>query len=164
MSTASPVRSAGDREPSWPPLPIGALLRFGVHEIRSRIYAGVLAAGFDDLRPAHVTLFRWPGPDGRRPTEVAADAQLSKQRVNDLLRDLEQLAYLRLERDRTDSRARIIRLTARGRRLHAAAVGVHAQIEDEWRQTIGPQRYEHLRQMLAELMGPRHDQDTQSPN
>jgi DNA-binding MarR family transcriptional regulator len=164
MSTASPVRSAGDREPSWPPLPIGALLRFGVHEIRSRIYAGVLAAGFDDLRPAHVTLFRWPGPDGRRPTEVAADAQLSKQRVNDLLRDLEQLAYLRLERDRTDSRARIIRLTARGRQLHAAAVGVHAQIEDEWRQTIGPQRYEHLRQMLAELMGPRHDQDTQSPN
>src|SRR5919201_7062772 len=107
---------------SWPPLPIGALMRFGLHEIRARIYAGVVAAGFDDVRPAHVTLFRWPGPDGRRPTEVAADVQISKQRVNDLLRDLEQLYYLCLERDPIDSRARIIRLTPRGRGLHQVAV------------------------------------------
>jgi DNA-binding MarR family transcriptional regulator len=164
MSTPSPARSSADPEPSWPPLPIGALLRFGVHAIRERIYQGVLSAGFNDLRPAQVTLFRWPGPDGRRPSEVAADAQISKQRVNDLLRDLERLGYLRLERDPTDRRARIVRLTAPGRRLHRVAVGVHAQIEDEWRRTIGPRRYEHLREMLAELMGPRHDRDTPRPS
>jgi len=144
-------------DPSPPPLPIGALMRFGLHEIRTRIYDGVAAAGFDDLRPAHVTLFRWPGPDGRRPTEVAADAQISKQRVNDLLRDLERLGYLRLERDPRDSRARIIRLTERGRRLHDLAVGIHAAIEDEWARTAGPARYRQLRATLAELvMGCRN--------
>ena len=141
-------------DPSGPPLPIGALMRLALHEIRCRIYAGVLAAGLDDVRPPHVTLFRWPGPDGRRPTEVAADAQISKQRVNDLLRDLERVGYLRLDPDPKDSRARIIRLTARGRRLHQVAVGIHAQIEDEWSQAVGAERYEQLRETLLRVTEP----------
>ncbi len=144
-----------DSESSSPALPIGALMRFGLHEIRVRIYSGVRASGFDDLRPAHVTLFRWPGPDGRRPTEVAADAQISKQRVNDLLRDLERLGYLELERDPDDSRARIIRLTERGRSLHATAVEVHAAVEAEWERAVGRRRYQQLRRTLADLLGPR---------
>ncbi len=139
---------------NWPPLPIGALLRFGLHEIRSRIYAAVLAAGFEDVRAAHVTLFRWPGPDGRRPTEIAADARISKQRVNDLLRDLEALGYLELERDPSDRRARIVRLTERGRRLHKTAVREHAAIEAEWRQAIGEHRFKQVRSGLAELTRP----------
>ncbi len=137
-----------------PPVPIGALFRFGLHEIRNRIATGVREAGFEDVRPAHVTLFRWPGPDGRRPGEVAADVRISKQRVNDLLRDLDRLGYLSLERDRDDNRARIIRLTARGRRLHQIAVGIHAQIETEWSQAIGSKRYNQLRRALDDLIGP----------
>jgi DNA-binding MarR family transcriptional regulator len=101
-----------------------------------------------------VTLFRWPGPDGRRPGEVAADVQISKQRVNDLLRELERLGYLLLERDRHDNRARIIRLTPRGRRLHQIAVGIHAQMEAEWSQAIGPRRYKQLRRALDDLIVP----------
>src|SRR5690242_20675745 len=101
-----------------PPLAIGALLRFALDDIRGRIYDGVVADGFTDVRPAHVTLFRWPGPDGARPTELAAAAHISKQSVNDRLGELERLGYLTRERDPADSRARIVRLTARGRRLH----------------------------------------------
>jgi DNA-binding MarR family transcriptional regulator len=130
---------------------IGALLRFAVDEVRTRIYEGVVAGGFDDVRPPHVTLFRWPGPDGRRPSEVAADVQISKQRVNDLLRDLERLGYLRLEPDASDSRARIIRLTPRGRALHELAVGAHAKLEAEWAASVGKRRYAELRKTLREL-------------
>jgi DNA-binding MarR family transcriptional regulator len=139
-----------------PPVPIGALLRFAIDDVRARIFDGVSAAGFDDVRPAHVTLFRWPGPHGRRPTEVAADTQLSKQRVNDLLRDLERRGYLHLESDPDDNRARIIRLTGRGKRLHKTAVGIHAQIEAEWEAALGTRRFEQLRSTLRRLTsGPR---------
>ncbi|MGH3264385.1 MAG: MarR family winged helix-turn-helix transcriptional regulator [Trebonia sp.] len=151
MSTARSPRTRRAPHPR-PPLPIGALFRFGLEEIRERIAAGVREAGFDDVRPTHVTLFRWPGPDGRRPSEVAADVQISKQRVNDLLRDLERLGYLSLELDSNDSRARIIRLTQRGRRLHETAVGIHARIEAEWSRAIGPQRYQQMRRVLNELI------------
>ncbi len=137
-----------------PPVQIGALLRWGLQEIRTRIYTGVVAAGFADLRPPHVTLFRWPGPEGRRPTEVGADAQISKQRVNDLLRDLESLGYLGLEADPSDNRARIVRLTERGRRLHETAVGIHAEVEREWAARVGKSRYEALCQTLRDLVDP----------
>lgn len=150
----SPTPSPPDPPSDAPPVPIGALFRFGLREIRNRIATGVREAGFEDVRPAHVTLFRWPGPDGRRPGEVAADVQISKQRVNDLLRDLERLGYLSLDRDRDDSRARIIRLTPPGRRLHQTAVGIHARIEAEWSQAIGPKRYHQLRRALDDLIAP----------
>jgi DNA-binding MarR family transcriptional regulator len=130
---------------------IGALLRFPLQAVRRRIYDGVVAAGFEDVRPPHVTLFRWPGPDGRRPTEIAADAQISKQRVNDLLRDLEGLGYLTLEPDESDSRARIVRLTRRGKALHRRAVKIHADIEAEWEAAVGKRRYSELRATLGAL-------------
>jgi DNA-binding MarR family transcriptional regulator len=136
-----------------PPIQIGALLRLALDDLRRRIHEGVAAAGFDDVRPAHTTLFRWPGPDGRHPTEIAADVQISKQRVNDLLRDLEQLSYLRLDRDPSDNRARIIRLTRRGKRLHQAAIAAHTELEDEWRQAVGPAAYAQLRHALAQITG-----------
>lgn len=144
--------SSPGRPPSAPPLQIGALLRFALDEVRRRIYDGVVAAGFDDVRPSHVTLLRWPGPDGRRPSQVAADTQISKQRVNDLLRDLEHLGYLRLQADPTDNRARIVRLTRRGQALHEVAVGIHAELEDEWAAQVGAARYGELRRALAELV------------
>src|SRR4051794_27211191 len=103
--------------------------------------------------PPHVTLFRWPGPDGRRPTEIAAGAQISKQRVNDLLRDLEQMGYLRLEPDTADNRARIVRLTRRGKALHHRAVKAHAEVEAEWEAAVGKRRYTDLRKTLAQLGG-----------
>lgn len=99
-----------------------------------------------------MTLFGWPAPDGRRPSEVAADVQISKQRIHDLSRDLERLGYLSLELDPNDSRARIIRLTQCGRRLHKTAVGIHAQIEAEWSKAIGQQRYQQVRRSLNELI------------
>jgi DNA-binding MarR family transcriptional regulator len=143
--------SSGDANP-FPNFPIGALLRFAVDEVRRRIYAGVTAAGFDDVAPAHVTVFRWPGADGRRPGEVAADVQLSKQRLNDLLRDLERRDYLWLEPDPADRRARIIRLTPKGARLQQVAIGVHAELEEEWARLLGRTRYARLRDALAALM------------
>jgi hypothetical protein len=39
-------------------------------------------------------------------------------------------------------------------------VGIHAQVEREWAQTIGPQHYQRLRQALAKLMGPDHNQSS----
>jgi DNA-binding MarR family transcriptional regulator len=145
---------------SDPPQQIGALLRFLLHDVRARIYEGVVAAGFDDLRPAHVTLFRWPGPDGRRPTEIAADAQITKQAVNDLLRDLEERGYLERHADPSDNRARIVRLTPRGRKLHKVAVGVHAQVEDDWAKELGPREFARTRDRLTRLVevsGSRRD-------
>ena len=137
------------------PLQIGGLLRSALREVRERIYSGVVEAGFDDLGPAHVTLFRWPGPDGVRPTELAASTDLSKQTVNGLLRDLERREYLRLDVDETDGRARIIRLTPKGKRLHRAAIRAHSEVEEDWADRLGRRRLDELRRLLTDLAETR---------
>jgi len=83
---------------------------------------------------------------------VAADVQISKQRVNDLLRDLERLGYLRLDPDPDDNRARVIRLTARGRRLHKVAIDAHAAVETRWAEALGQRRYRDLYAALKDVV------------
>jgi DNA-binding MarR family transcriptional regulator len=138
-----------------PPLAIGALLRFALQDLRERIYSGVHASGFDDLHPAHVTLFRWPGPDGQRPSALAEHVGITKQALNDLLRDLEGLGYITLRSDATDDRARIITLTERGKRLHRTALAVHSQIEEDWARVLGRQRFAQLLDALHTLVRDR---------
>ncbi len=93
------------------------MLRVGWQFVWEQIFSGVLAAGYDDLNPAHISAFRYPTLDRQRPTELADQLQITKQSVNDLLGHLEQRGYLTREPDPTDGRARVIRLTAKGRRL-----------------------------------------------
>lgn len=97
----------------------------------------IYAAGFTDITFAQVAIFRQEGPHGRRPTEIAAAAELSKQSVNDTLRFFETLGYLRLEPDPSDGRARVVHLTARGRRLDAVIWKAGREVEQAWSERIG---------------------------
>jgi DNA-binding MarR family transcriptional regulator len=62
--------------------------------------------GFADLEPAHLIVLQYPGPQGTRPSELAARLRISKQALNYLLGQLEGLGYLerpgRLGRKRFD--------------------------------------------------------------
>ena len=135
----------------YPPA-IGALLRLAWQDVRERIYEGVFEAGYTDLSRAHVLLFRWPVIDGLRPSELAAHNQLSRQTINDLLRDLEKLGYLERTLDPTDGRARIVRLTERGWNLTQVISDMSFASEREWAQVIGEKRYDEFRSTLCELV------------
>ena len=135
----------------YPPA-IGALLRLAWQDVRERIYEGVLEAGYTDLSRAHVLLFRWPVIDGLRPSELAARNQLSKQTINDLLKDLEKRGYLERTLDPTDGRARIVRLTKRGWDLNQVLSDMSFATEREWAQVIGEKRYDEFRSTLCELV------------
>ena len=96
---------------------VGATIRVPWQWVHDQIYSGVVAAGFDDLNPAHVELIRYPTLGGLRPTKLAGQVGITKQSVNDLLGHLERHGYLVRVPDPADGRARVIRLTAKGQRL-----------------------------------------------
>ncbi len=95
--------------------------------------ARVHASGHPEVTSAMIALFRFAGVDRRRPGEIAATARLSKQATNDLLRELEHLGYVERHSDPTDRRARIVRLTARGRSLDDAVWTAGREVERAWR-------------------------------
>jgi DNA-binding MarR family transcriptional regulator len=130
---------------------VGALLRPCWQWVWNRIYAGVAAAGYDDLNPAHVALFRYPTLDRLRPTEIAEQMQITKQSVNELLGHLERHGYLRRESDPKDGRARVVRLTSKGHQLEAAINAQAKAAELEIGELFGPRRFAELRAALEEF-------------
>jgi DNA-binding MarR family transcriptional regulator len=138
-------------EGSEPGRYVGALLRPCWQWVWGRISTGVAAAGYDDLNPAHIGLFRYPTLDQLRPTEVARQMHITKQSVNDLLGDLEERGYITRQPDPTDGRARIIRLTTKGRRLETVIKAQARAAELEIAEHLGPRRFAQLQSALTEF-------------
>src|ERR1700683_3316906 len=112
------MSSDSSDDPNGEPSPyVGAMLGVVWQWVRDQLYAGVVAAGYDDLTSAHVGLRRDPGLEGLRPSHLADRRGIPKQSLNELLGHLKQHGYLLRVPDSADGRARVIRLTSKGRRL-----------------------------------------------
>jgi len=130
---------------------IGALLRRPVGVLRRRVLEGLAARGFGDLHGPHLSVFQHPGPEGLRPTEIAAAAGMSKQAMNHVLGQLESLGYVERRPVRKGARAVAIWPTARGNAAIKAMRSVIAGVEAEWAAALGAGRFRALRELLVEL-------------
>jgi len=130
---------------------IGALLRVPAQAIHRRIIAGLHRAGFPDLRLPHMGVLQYPGPDSSRPSELADRAGMSKQAMNQLLQSLERLGYLSRRDVKEDRRARLVHFTARGRAAWAKIHEILAEIEGEWRTTLGEKDFRRLKELLCKV-------------
>lgn len=130
---------------------IGALLRVPSQAIHRRIIDELNAAGFEGLRIAHMAVLLYPGPDGERPTALAERAGITKQAMNQLLRSLENLGYVRRDDAPDAGNMRIVRFTERGRTAFAKIVDILRNIECEWSAELGPARFAQLKQLLTQV-------------
>ena len=130
---------------------IGALLRVPAQAIHRRIITELNAAGFEELRVPHMAVLQFPGPDGVRPGTLAERAGVSKQAMNQLLRSLESLGYIARSDAPDEGRARIIRLTKRGRAAYAKVHDILHDIEREWSAELGPKDFARLKELLSRV-------------
>ena len=144
--------SAG-AQPFGPPL-IGALLRLPWEAVQERMLERLHAEGFSDFDASYLTVFQYPGPQGERPSDLAARLRVSKQALNHLLGQLEQRGYLSRDADPRDGRSKRIRLTARGTRAALVIRAAVTEMEDRWRKQLGARRFNQLRSLLQDLAQP----------
>jgi len=139
--------------PFGPPL-IGALLRLPWEQVQRGMLERLHERGFGDLEAAHLSVFGYPGPQGARPSELAARLRISKQALNYLLGQLERLDYLERRPDADDLRSKRIALTPRGAAAGRVMREAVADIEAAWARQLGPDRFAQLRALLLELNQP----------
>ncbi len=130
---------------------IGAMLRVPAQAIHRRIIKELNAAGFAELRVPHMAVLQFPGPDGVRPGILAERAGMSKQAMNQLLRSLDALGYLARSDAPGEGRARIVRLTKRGRAAYVKIHEILRDIEQEWRAELGPKHFSQLKALLLQV-------------
>jgi DNA-binding MarR family transcriptional regulator len=122
-----------------------------VDVVRQRMLERLHERGFDDLVPAHLAVIQYPGPQDMRPSELAARLRTSKQALNYLLGELERLDYLERRPDPDDRRSKRIVVTERGHAVAAVIRDAVREMEEEWSERLGPERFAELRALLLEL-------------
>src|SRR5215475_73798 len=149
-SSSSPFTDFGEAAEVGPPM-IGALMRLPWEAVSRRMLQALRENGFDDIEGPQLGVLLWPGPEGMRPSDLAARMKVTKQALNYLLGDLERLGYLERRPDPDDRRARRITLTDRGRALIPVIRGAVAETEREWAAALGDDRFAQLRELLVDL-------------
>jgi DNA-binding MarR family transcriptional regulator len=133
-----------------PPM-IGALLRFPWEAVQEHMLERLHANGFADFDASYLIVVQYPGPQGERPSELAARLRMSKQALNHLLGQLERRGYLKREPDPEDKRSKRIALTPRGVKAATTIREAVAEMEDTWTEQLGPKRFNQLRTLLRDL-------------
>ena len=128
---------------------VASLLRRPATLVRHEVMAGLRAAGFDDILPAHLGVFQHPGPEGVRPGVLAMRTQASKQAMNHLLHQLEDAGYLVRRPHANDRRTRVVRLTDRGWNALEVIRRAAVELEQSWADALGEELYRSVRHGLA---------------
>ena len=133
------------------PVDLGVALFIPYRYMEDRIFRAIRDAGFDDWTLAQVRVFQRLAPNGSRLTNLADQAQMSKQSAGVLVDQLERLGYVRRVPDPTDGRARLIVIEERGRRAAEVAKATSTEILAEWTAFLGTRNFTLLHQILDQL-------------
>ena len=123
----------------------GALrqLRNGLHELSEERFPG--------LRTRHYRLLTFVPDGGIRPARMVELSGLTKQALAQALEPLQQGGYVDVVPDPADRRARVVRLTARGREVIAAILDMQEGYERRWAEQVGEERWRTAREVLLDL-------------
>ena len=128
---------------------IGVLLRLPHEVVTTRMLSVLTDKGYD-ITPTELGVFLYPGPDGRRPIDLARQCHMTRQNMNYVLAGLERRGYIERQ-DGPGTAARVVYLTARGRDLIEPIRACVSEIEQEWAAHLGKERFKALRDALYDL-------------
>lgn len=136
---------------------LGLLMFVAYRAMESRALTALADAGFDDVTLAQARVFERVGPHGSRLTDLAEQAQVTKQTAGFLVDQLERAGYVERRPDPTDGRARLVCVAERGQRAIELANAVVTTVQNEWAEHLGPREMRQLRrslERLREIMDP----------
>ncbi|GAA0813277.1 hypothetical protein Sya03_55640 [Spirilliplanes yamanashiensis] len=123
----------------------------GFRAAEDRILAALAEAGYVDITRAQARLLAGIDLGGTRLVTLADRARIPKQTALALVNGVEAAGYVERVPDPSDGRARLIRLTARGRGVLPLAIAEEARIEADWQALLGVRRMRALRRALWDL-------------
>ncbi|MFF4119774.1 MarR family winged helix-turn-helix transcriptional regulator [Streptomyces sp. NPDC001714] len=130
---------------------LSAALLAAAGELTRRINEGVVARGFEGMRPAHGFAFARLAPGGATVTELAAHLGVTKQAASQLVDEIVRRGYAERRPHPEDARARLIVLTGRGWACTRAAEEAAAEVVRGWGEVLGEGEVRVLRDCLTRI-------------
>jgi DNA-binding MarR family transcriptional regulator len=130
---------------------VGLSMFIAYRSMEQRIFAALAEAGYGDITVAQSRVAARIAPEGTRLTELAEQAQVTKQTAGFLVDQLERTGYVQRVPDPADARARLVRLTELGLQVATFANSISTAVENEWAAHLGRARMRQLRDIMARL-------------
>ncbi|MER7691186.1 MarR family transcriptional regulator [Streptomyces sp. NPDC097610] len=130
---------------------LSAALLAAAGELTQRIHEGVVARGFEGVRPAHGFAFARLAPGGATVTDLAAHLGVTKQAASQLVDELVRKGYVERRPHPADARARLIVLTELGWACARAAEEAAADAVRAWGELLGESEMRALRDRLLRI-------------
>jgi DNA-binding MarR family transcriptional regulator len=130
---------------------LSAALLAAAGELTQRIHEGVVARGFEGLRPAHGFAFARLAPGGATVTDLAAHLGVTKQAASQLVDELVRKGYAERRPHPCDARARLVVMTDRGWACAHAAEEAAAEAVRPWVELLGEGEVRALREQLLRI-------------
>lgn len=131
---------------------IGQLLTQLTRLFQTELFDRLIAAGLEGARVPHTHVTAYIKADGSRLTELATQARMTLPAMSELVDDLQRIGIVERRPDPSDGRAKLICLTDAGWEAMRTGRTVIAQIEADYAQLLGAERFEDAAQTLAELL------------
>ena len=138
--------------PPPPRLHVGQLLVQLTRLFQTELFERLRAAGLEDARVPHTHVTAYIKAEGSRLTDLAAEARMTLPAMSELVDDLQRLGIVERRPDPSDGRAKLICLTAAGWEAMRTARRQIAEIEADYAQLAGPDRFEAAVQTLDTLL------------
>ncbi len=110
---------------------------------------------YTDVRRSELRLLLLVTPAGTSLTELADLTGITRQSLSEFVERLQQAGYLTTETNPADRRAKLIRATERGEATRRRILAAGQAVEDAWRSSVGPHRFDTMRDVLADIASPR---------
>ncbi|WP_416980749.1 MarR family winged helix-turn-helix transcriptional regulator [Streptomyces sp. T028] len=130
---------------------LSAALLAAAGELTRRINEGVVARGFEGVRPAHGFAFTRLAPAGATVTDLAVHLGVTKQAASQLVDELVRKGYVERRAHPGDARARLVVLTERGWECTRAAEEAAAEVVRGWLGVLGEREVRVLGDQLRRI-------------
>ncbi|MEV3960623.1 MarR family transcriptional regulator [Nocardia sp. NPDC050193] len=153
-SAKSAAKGSGTDGPPRAGYELALLLFAGFRTLIDELHAELARQGHPEVRPAHGFAMQAIGADGASASDIGRRLGISKQAAGKTVDRLVALGYAERADDPTDTRRRVVRLTARGFDALARSAEIFQRLRGNWACERGEDRIRAMEDDLRALAPP----------
>jgi DNA-binding MarR family transcriptional regulator len=108
--------------------------------------------GYQDFKIAYMPVFMNIPPEGINNNELARIARVTKQAMSKVVKELQDMGYIKSKVSPEDKRNFIIVLTDKGKKLVIECRLAMKDLMDEYRQVFGKKEFDAMLQMIQKIV------------
>jgi DNA-binding MarR family transcriptional regulator len=138
-------------------VPLARLLAMAYRQLVDGLHQRLVERGWRDVRPAFGFVLLAARERPTTSTDLAVLMGTTKQAASKLLDVMEEAGYVTRVAHPGDARAKVVTLSARGRRLLSVVEEIYGELEAGWAGVLGARRVETLRRDLRTVLESEYD-------